>query len=298
MKMFLWGIVIWSLLTACSSDSIFQGISQNSSHDAKIEDAAIAIDNSDYDDAITELSVMYNTTTSPDPKVGPLLASAYMGKAGVDLTNFIANFTSSGLVPLDLVALMISSSNVTINGNGKYLDGTKVPGFIGDLSVAESTLQALVTKGNATNDDEIQLGMASAVHFIMNMGNKTADALNTVTAQPGIVPVPINAAAYQFYSTSKDYYWSSVGPSSFVENVASGAVLSFQEDLININNAIIAFNKAFPKPSEKNEMKDNLNAFLYSALGITSDEPVTDELILAYTTAEINAYVQRLATQQ
>ena len=158
---------------------------------------------------------MYNTTTSPDPKVGPLLASAYMGKAGVDLTNFIANFTSSGLVPLDLVALMISSSNVTINGNGKYLDGTKVPGFIGDLSVAESTLQALVTKGNATNDDEIQLGMASAVHFIMNMGNKTADALNTVTAQPGIVPVPINAAAYQFYSTSKDYYWSSVGPSSF-----------------------------------------------------------------------------------
>ena len=303
MKMFLWGIVIWALLTACSNDSIFQGISQNSSYDAKISDAEIAIDNSDYDDAITELSVMYNTTTSPDPTVGPLLASAFMGRAGVDITNFIASFTSSGLGPLDYVAYMISPSKVTINENGRYLDGTAVPGFLSDLSAAESTLQALVTKGYATSDDEIQLGMASAVHFIMNMGNKTADALDTtlsdsyITAH-GILPVPINTAAYQFYSTSKNSSWTSVGPSSFREDVASGAVLSFQEDLININNAIIAFNEAFPKPSEKNQMKDNLNAFLYSALGITSDKTVTDGLILAYTTAELNAYVQRLATQQ
>ena len=309
MKMFLWGIVIWSLLTACSNDSIFQGISQNSSYDAKISDAEIAIDNSDYDDAIMELSVMYNTTTSPDPTVGPLLASAFMGRAGVDLTNFIASFTSSGLDPLDYIAYMISPSNVTINKNGRYLDGTAVSGYLGDLSAAKSTLQALVTNGNATNNDEIQLGMASAVHFIMNMGNKTANALNEtlnnpyVAAQPGIVPVPINVAAYQIYSTStvykQDYNtWSSVGPSSFRENVASGTVLSFQDDLININNAIIAFNKAFPKPSETNQMKDILNAFLYSALGITSDETVTDELILAYTTEEMYAYVQRLVKQQ
>jgi hypothetical protein len=170
-----------------------------------------------------------------------------MGIAGVDLTLFIANSTSSGLNPFDVMASVISSSNVTINNNGKFIDGTLMPTILDYITKAKDALQVMVEKGKATNDDTIQLGIASAVHFIMYTGNNTADALNLTLYKPkesehvpGQVPVPINTAAYSYYHTTKDYNWSLVNPSSYYAP-------PIQQDLININNAVIAFSEAYPK---------------------------------------------------
>jgi hypothetical protein len=291
MKAYLWGAVILLFLSACSQDSILEGISDDSSHGSKIEQARIDLDNSNYDQVISDLSAIY-TTKALDPEVGQLLASAYMGKAGIDLTIFISNSNSSGLNPFDVVASMISSSNVTINENGEFIDGTLMPNILDYITKAKDALQLMVDKEKSTNDDTIQLGIASAVHFIMYTGNNTADALNLTLYKPkesehvpGQVPVPINTAAYSYYHTTKDYYWSYVNPGSYYAP-------PIQEDLININNAINAFSKVYPKP---NEMRDRLNAFLHSALGKELDDPVTSELIMAYTSAGLNNYVQSLA---
>jgi hypothetical protein len=274
MKAYLWGAVILLLLSACSQDSILEGISQDSSRDSKIEQARIDLDNSNYDQVISDLSTIY-TTAALDPNVGQLLASAYMGKAGIDLTIFIANSNSSGLNPFDVVASMISSSNVTVDGEGKYIASTLMPDMLGYITNAEETLQVMAEKDKAAPDDIIQLGIDSATHFIMFLGNATK-----------YENMPINTAAYKATTLS------GVGPKNFVVVTTSGGIPSYQQDLININNAVIAFSNAYPKP---NEMRDSLNNFLYSALGTTSGVSVTDELIMKLTTAGLNDYVHSFA---
>jgi hypothetical protein len=279
MKAYICGAVILVLLSACSQDSILQGISQDSGRDSKIEQARIDLDNSKYDQVISDLSTTYNTTTTAaiDRNVGQLLASAYMGKAGIDLTLFIATSSSSGLKPFDAVASTISSSNVTFNAEGRYISKKILPDLLGYLTRAKETLHAMAEKGKATPDDTIQLGFASATHFIMFMG----DATDTGA---------INTAAY------KQSDLSEVSPDNFIVITTSGGIPSYQQDLININNAVIAFSTAFPKP---NEMKDRLNDFLYdvlySALGTKPDETVTDELIMECTSTGLYNYVQSLA---
>lgn len=298
MKVYLWGAVILLLLSACSQDSIFEGVSQDSSKDTKIEQARIDLDNSNYDQVISDLSSIY-TTTAINPDVAQLLASAYMGKAGIDLTIFIADSSSSGIDPYDAVASMISSSDVTVSNNGRYIDGTLMTDYLENISLAEEILQVLVEMGKASNDAKIQLGVASALHFIMNVGNMTADGLNTTlklipvsNRKPGTVPVPINTTAFQLYALSHEYSWPLIIPSTYVDSTSTGTTSSFANDLLNINNAVVAFSEAYPKT---NRMRDDLNAFLYSALGIESDVPVTNELIMAYTSTGVNNYVQSLA---
>jgi hypothetical protein len=278
MKAYLWGAVILLLLSACSQDSIFEGISQDSSHNSKIEQARIDLDNSNYDQVISDLSAIY-TTQALDPKVGQLLASAYMGKAGIDLTIFIANSTSSGIKPFDVVASMISSPKVTVDGQKRNIASSLMPDFLGNITKAKEPLQVMAEKGKAAPDDIIQLGIASATHFIMFMGNATK-----------YKDMPINTAAYKATGLS------GVGPDNFIVITTSGGIPSYQKDLININNALTAFSNAYPEP---NEMRDRLNDFLYdflySALGTKPDVTVTDELIMECTSAGLNSYAQSLA---
>ena len=278
MKAYLWGFVILLFLSACSQDSILEGISQDSSGDSKIEQARIDLDNSKYDQVISDLSAIY-TTSALDPNVGQLLASAYMGKAGIDLTLFIANSNSAGLKPFDVMASMISSSNVTVDGEEKYIASTLMPDILGYINSADETLQVMAEKGKATPDDTIQLGFASATHFIMFMGNATEYDL-----------MPINTAAYKATTLS------GVSANNFVVITTSGGIPSYQQDLMNINKAVIAFSNAYPKPNEmKDRLNDFLNDILYSALGTTSGVTVSDELIMNFTSAGLYKYAQSLA---
>lgn len=278
MKTYICGAVILLLLSACSQDSILEGISQDSGGDSKIEQARIDLDKSNYDQVISDLSSMY-TTKALDPEVGQLLASAYMGKAGIDLTIFIANSTSSGANPFDVVASMISSSNVTIEGEKNYIASTLMPTILDYIITADETLQVMAEKGKATPDDAIQLGFASATHFILFMGNATKYDL-----------MPINTAAYKASALS------GVSANNFVVITTSGGIPSYQQDLININNAVIAFSNTYPKP---NNMRDRLDDFLYdilsTALGTTAGITVTDELIMQCTSTGLFNYAQSLA---
>ena len=307
-------LLILLLLNACSKDSMFQGISQDSNREAKVEQASMDLDNENYDAVISELSALYTTTTL-DPKVAHLLASAYMGKAGLDTTLFVAysgvtdlasTTTSSGTVLFDKVASLLSPPNITIAQNGgKTIDGKLAPDYLNYISDAQRILESLNKKGIATDDDRIQLGMASTAHFILHIGNNTANSLNPTlrfsdtNGQPGIVPVPINSSAYKSYrnDTSGAYNsWSIyVGAATFTESTTRGVPTSYQYDLTKVKTAIDAFSHAYPG---SNKVKNNLNAFLYSALGIASDETVTDELIMAYTSSGIFDYVQRISNSQ
>ena len=282
MRKIISGFFLFIFLAACSNDSIFEGISESSSHDARIEDASIALDNSDYDKAISDLAVIYDTTAL-NPEVGRLLSSAYMGKAWVDLTYFIANSTSTGINPFDAIASALSSPNISIGtvegAPSRYIEKEQVGDLIKNINNARSILYTFHRKNLATDDDTIKLGIASSIHFIMYVGDKT---------DPGSVNplIPINTRAYRYYQQQNLL----IGPSVYFE---PPPITPYQQDLIDINNAVIAFSDANLKP---NELRNTLNAFLYSVLGVGTDVPVTDELIISTCTSTgIFAYVQNLA---
>lgn len=305
---YLWGIVLLLLLSACSQDSIFEGIAQDSGKDAKIEQARIDLDSSNYDQVISDLSANY-TTSALDPEVSQLLASAYMGKAWMDTTVFITNSTSSGLEPFDIAASMLQSPTINVQKDQRFIghddnnqtDALVVLDLLDYITEAEQTLTILEKMGLTTDDKKIQLGLASAVHFILYTGNTVADALNPTFSlndikqhQPGIIPVPINSAAYKYYKNEKYLFsWNiEVTPAIFSEKATNGGTASYKEDLLNISHAITAFSKAYPG---SNKMRDSLNAFLYSALGEEADVQITDELIMTYSSDGLNSFVQYLA---
>ena len=206
MKNFLASTLLILLLAGCSNDSVFQGMADDDGRDATIEEAAIALDDQDYDTVISSLIGMYDTT-NPDPEVSRLLASAYMGKAGIDVTRFIGfepeaeedifdiiassfSLSPSSWIPSDsdttdyecniedLTVLMTSSG-------GEFINGHCIDGMISYLNKSKRALYLLHSTNRNTPDDTIQYGIVSAFHFAVLIGNDTAYALNSTLGKIG-----------------------------------------------------------------------------------------------------------------
>lgn len=291
-------------LSGCSNDSAFEGISDDSSHTAVIEEAAIAVDDRNYTSAINLLAEVYNTT-SPDPRVTRLLSSAHMGRAGVDFVSLISFAGLEEREDFDMVAEYLdlypapeldddddveslcdaesrtvlvfvdeNDRNYDLYKNARFIDGHCIGDFIDNLEQAQYVLKVLIARDRHSPDDEIQLGVASAAHFVMITGNSVADAMNFTLAyndvedqKPGMIPVPIDKDAYLYYinfSGGVQYNWSRVDEGDFGGETNGPDVLnSYQEDLIDVYNAILAFDRA---TAEQNDVREALEFFLEFAL--------------------------------
>ncbi|HOM29653.1 MAG TPA: hypothetical protein PLS81_09360, partial [Deltaproteobacteria bacterium] len=92
------------VVSACSNDSAFEGISEKSGRDARVVDAQASLDGRNYDAAIDDLELIY-TTTALDAEVSRMLASAYMGRAGIDFTLLMKQLPAqSSDHPFDVMA--------------------------------------------------------------------------------------------------------------------------------------------------------------------------------------------------
>ncbi|MEA2102608.1 MAG: hypothetical protein U9P80_08575, partial [Thermodesulfobacteriota bacterium] len=87
-------VVFLMILIGCDSNML-ESLGDDSSREANLEEAQMALDDGNYDEAISILAPGYNPN-APDPVVARVLASAYMGKAGIDLTYLIENAGNSG----------------------------------------------------------------------------------------------------------------------------------------------------------------------------------------------------------
>jgi hypothetical protein len=298
-------------LVACSDDSLFEGFSEDTSYDSDTENASIALDDRDYEQVIFLLEDGYNAV-SPDPARSRLLASAYMGLAQVDPVRFIvspegskttfdqvASLINTDLMDPEKVSTYDRPEDTTTPENYKgslYIDGVELaPDTISDALKAKGYLEDLVETGKATSDDRIQLGFASAAHFVLYLGIKTADGMNrTLTdiypgdPDPGMIPVPMNTAAYWLYRTTRktEYssFWYLVDPSDFIESDDEGSTPpSYQHDFIHIMNAVNALSSF---DSEDPSTRDTLLAFLHEVLDVDPEEEITEELILENLTPE------------
>ena len=331
MKAFTTILALLLLLSGCSNDSAFEGISDDSGRKAVIEEAAIALDDLDYTSAINLLTEIY-TTTSPDPRVSRLLSSAYMGKAGVDFVNLIFFAGLEERENFDMVAEILDlypapeledddekskcdaesrtvlvfvdkyDRNYDLYKDALFIDGYCAGELIENLESAQYILDVLIRANRHSDDDEIQLGVASAAHFILFTGNRVADAMNYTLTQdpenwdPGMIPVPINKTAYQYYinySSGILYRWSSVDESDFGPYDPQ-SLNPYQEDLINVLNAIRAFDRAAP---EQNDVRDTLEDFLAFALMMPTTGIDENTIVSIMTTSGVYDLVNSFSAE-
>ncbi|MCU0577847.1 MAG: hypothetical protein MUD15_13655, partial [Desulfobacterota bacterium] len=100
-------LIMFSLLAGCESNTLGT-LSDDSGRQADIQEARMALDDANYDKAIN-LLVDYYDPSSPDPEVADVLSSAYMGKAGLDLTYIYQSIGAEGYRPGEVFASALSS---------------------------------------------------------------------------------------------------------------------------------------------------------------------------------------------
>jgi len=309
--------LIMLILYGCSNDSIFEGFADDSGLEAILEDAAEAIDDGNYYAVVTALSAYY-TTTAINPDVARLLASGYMGLAGIDVTSLVAySYDDPYHIspdPFDMAEATLSLTqapivNDAINCNAQlwmvliykdeapdaaFIDGHCVGELISNLEDAKGIFDKLQDSQLATYDDYVQHGIASAVHYVLFLGNAVAEALNPYSPgernyREGSVPAPINRAAYQFYNSDlSSYEWSQIEDHSFNEELDEDELSPYQRDLIDVNNAIEATGQVTLR---QNDIQDDLDNFLREVLMIPEGDITTSTITSMATTTGIYNYI-------
>lgn len=298
------------LLAGCSNDSVFQGMADDSSRDAVKSDAAIAIDNKEYNEAIAMLTEIYNTNF-PDPEVSRLLGSAYMGKAGIDLTGFIGfeadseddifDIVRSSLVlnpspwipnNPDTATLSCNVEDLTVlmtSSGGHFVDGHCIDEIIAFLDKAKRVFYVLQLKDKDTPSDRIQYGILSAVHFAMLIGENTADALGSTDS----TPAPVNKRAYYLYRNasvwSRNYNaaWDIINSND--HRFFSTPLNYYQEDLLIMNDALSAYVEL---GVEEDYIKDDIESLLRNILQNPSGD--IEAGIETMTTTGITGYINNV----
>lgn len=310
MKWLIASSILLLLLTACSADSIFEGVSRDSGYDAVMEEAAMALDDQNYDKAISLLAEVYDTTAL-DPAVSRLLGSAYMGKTGIHAANLIGFSAKGRGVDFNMVAETLSLfpapeldpldrdedkndqdcdiQNLTVlvtSAGAQFIDGECAPDYIEYLDKAKRVFLILHRENKQTPEDAIQYGIVSAVHFVLAAGNAVADALNMQLAtKPGTVPVPINKEAYRLYRDpaakpwGRSYNWAARVDAAVFDSDPDVSV--YQNDMINVHHAVEAFGSFM---AGRNDVQDRMEAFLRDIIGLPDGE-ITEETIVSNLTS-------------
>jgi hypothetical protein len=284
-KTYLLIIAILFAFYGCDSNML-ESIADDSSDAADIEEATIALNDGDYDEAISLLEGKFDPA-SPDLEVGRILASAYMGKAGIDLTYIIENSDSGGDDSFDSIASALSVEVTSQAQAASFVqakaESSTDPRFIvlltmydllTNLENAQAILLALVdyyTGNNLTvqDDDVVQMGMASALHFIMKIGYCVGDFMD--------YNAPINKYAYREVFPQDEAWLTLLGNLATYMDSHSEIILSLQEDLANVYAAVLVL---ITNNGADDDVADEFNDFMRELLGL-SDSAGQAEILSA-----------------
>ena len=129
---------------------------------------------------------------------------------------------------------------------------------------------------------------------VLKTGNTVADALNVTLAykeiedrKPGMIPVPINREAYRYYIDYRilPYNWDRVDEGDFGDEADDpGSLSPYQKDLIDVLNAVRAFEQA---TAEQNDVRDAFEDFLSLALLMPTTGIEVNTIISTMTTSGV-----------
>jgi len=300
MKIKIVMIIVVLLFFGCDSN-VLDPIANDSNTDADIEEARIALNDGDYDDAISLMAGKYNAS-QPDLEVSRILASAYMGKAGVDLTYIIENADTGDSDNFDAIASALnlettdaalqSSSSMFYKGSSstepKYITYASIASLLDNLEKAKGILDTINDYAQSINmepedDDVVQLGMASALHFITKVG----EAVSTVTGYN----IPLNKYAYrEIFSVDNDEQTILNNLETYLDENPD-IVSSLIGDLTNVYSAVTTLIDVI---GADEDLSNDFDDFMRELLGLDSNASrvVIEAAIQQYTGKKITQFIQ------
>jgi hypothetical protein len=301
-------VILLLAVMGCESN-LLKPLASDSGKDARIEDAKMALDDGNYQEVISDLS---GENTS-DPEIAGLLSSAYMGHAGLDLTNLIEKAGSSA-ENFDIIASAFNLQGGTSSAvsvlNKSALSAQSTPGqpiplrldrmieILTDLAMAEKYLnQSLLLPANQNNDDlKVQLGVCAALHFILDIGYVVAkvEGLVTGTGATATINIPVSEAAYKSIFTGKDITELGAQMDAELDSNADGKdafngnLDGLRDDLLNIYTAV---EDVFIKNLPNEDITNDFNEFMSEIVCPSGGSCNINSAINLFTASTLAEYI-------
>jgi DNA-binding transcriptional regulator YiaG len=297
-------LIVFSLLAGCESNMLGT-LADDSGKQADIQEARMAVDDANYDKAIS-LLLDYYDPTSPDPEVAGILSSAYMGKAGLDLSYVFQNIGAAGYRPGEVFASALSlkiigqadpassqlagTKSLSDNTAAWFISASSIEGLLESLENAQSVLASYieVTKdqGSSWEDDAaVKLGIASALHFIM----KTGYIVSQVTHHN----IPLNRNAYlEVFPEDTDWMSLLDDTSSYIDEHPDDLTY-LKTDLTQVFDAVVTLTELI---GVDDGITGELDGFTIDLLGIpeSADGATVRSVINAYTGEDFTKFVHNI----
>lgn len=160
----------------CGGKSVFESMADDSTDEAKLEKARIALDEGAFADAVEILADLCGTdVTAPrcNPEIVSLYASAFAGRAGLDVFDLIQEAA-------DQPATSGSASYTLFSRHFSSPDSVDV----GDMGAAVSLLTSIASR---TPDQGLQLALVATSDLVVFLGSLTG-GYDTTTGRPIATP--------------------------------------------------------------------------------------------------------------
>jgi len=157
-------MLLIALFTVGCDDSILEGLADDDSFQAKLEEARIALDKGEYARAV-ELLKALDSSNPGNATVQQYLSNAYAGLAGLDTFNLLTTIEaldkSNNSGSIDMMGLILGDS-----------DGVLTEAQLrAKLQSIENAMNALEGISNPNNDHKVQLGLLAVAHISLTLGN-------------------------------------------------------------------------------------------------------------------------------
>ena len=157
------------LFSGCG-DNLFEGVSDDKSYEAKLEDAKIAIDDEEYAEA-RDILLKLKEDHPNNKEVLKYLSNAYAGLAGIDtfsLLEIIDELDENGNSgSIDMIGLVLGDAEGSISSE-------EVGESLANLEAALENLQLIE---NPDDDQIIQMGILGMSHMTLTIAEVVMDDL-------------------------------------------------------------------------------------------------------------------------
>jgi hypothetical protein len=177
-----WAGLLAAMLGACGDQNLFDSMADDNTTTAEVESAKIAIDNGDFDAAIATLQGLCGTNSfapTCDGETASLLASAFAGRAGLNVFDLIEN-------SVDAV------SGSTLSSLSTFSMLLPFPSA-GDKSDLHNAVTVLVSLSSPTANQNLQMAIYAMADAVVTVGVDLTDGFNSTTGLPNIVPPDVVA---------------------------------------------------------------------------------------------------------
>lgn len=235
-------------LTGCEGN-MFEGLADDSSYEARLEEAMIALDDGDYAKARAILSDL-NSDYPNDPIILQYLSNAFAGEAGIDTFNLLETIEQINDDPnagsIDMVGQMLGDANGMITANEIKEDLSKINDAIDALEA--------IPEADRTDDQTVQLGLLSMNRAVLTI----ADTIAEDTGEQTITLTEAGISALYPGTTEPDFNDELTG---------NDRLSTLSTDTQNIDDSVETINTISGQDSQ-NDLSENFGGF--------SDEIDTD----------------------